>query len=166
MTDSIAADTEAVCERGRSVFPGTYMKVVRFSESTNSDGFIVLYLRPGGYFLFLGYWRGYERSSVAGRWVQEDGVVGLDGAGHISSDSLDSVAAPFQQSFAIQDQRRTPILVSSSEKEGWSLLSWKGPYAYVGESTVVDPDAQWLPKSLAIVDKRIEELLGGRPPHQ
>ena len=36
---------------------GTYVKVVRFAEPMNPDGFIVLYLRPGGKFLFLGYWR-------------------------------------------------------------------------------------------------------------
>lgn len=51
--------------------PGTYLKVVRFSEPGNPDGFVVLYLRPNGRFLFAGYWWGYERSLVAGRWGRE-----------------------------------------------------------------------------------------------
>jgi hypothetical protein len=47
---------------------GTYLKVVKFPEPRNPDGFVVLYLRPNGRFLFAGYWRGYERSVVAGTW--------------------------------------------------------------------------------------------------
>jgi hypothetical protein len=48
---------------------GTYLKVIRFAEWTNPDGFVVLYLRPRSRFLMAGYWSGYERSSAAGQWV-------------------------------------------------------------------------------------------------
>jgi hypothetical protein len=35
---------------------GTYLKVIRFPEPPNPDGFVVLYLRPNGRFLLVGYW--------------------------------------------------------------------------------------------------------------
>lgn len=67
---------------------GTYLKVLRFSEPTTPDGFLVLYLRPNGRFLFAGYWSGYERSAAAGRWVRQGVEVRLDGRGRVATDAI------------------------------------------------------------------------------
>jgi hypothetical protein len=36
---------------------------------------------------------------------------------------------------------QTPYLMASDELKGWSPLSWTGPLAYVGQRTIIDPDA-------------------------
>ena len=70
---------------------GTYLKVIRYSEPTNPDGFVVLYLRPNGRFLFVGYWSGYERSLVTGRWVNQGTEVRLEGRGRLATDVIHAV---------------------------------------------------------------------------
>ena len=47
---------------------GTYLRQTRIHASSHAEDFVVLYLRPKGRFLLLGYWLGYERSSAAGCW--------------------------------------------------------------------------------------------------
>jgi hypothetical protein len=37
-------------------------------------------------------------------------------------------------------------------------VSWTGPFMYVGQDTIIDPDGRWLPDSLSSVDKWIEEI--------
>jgi hypothetical protein len=47
-----------------------------------------------------------------------------------------------------------------SNRSRWSLLSWTGPLAYVGQRTIIDPDGRWLPGTMEVVDAWIEEVLG------
>ncbi|HUW12504.1 MAG TPA: hypothetical protein VM537_22450 [Anaerolineae bacterium] len=139
---------------------GTYLKVVRFAEPLNPDGFLVLYLRPHGRFLFAGYWSGYERSLAAGRWLRQDTDILLEGRGRLETDMLpDPEGGRFERLFTVEDANHTPFLLATSELTGWSLLSWKGPFAYVGQHTIIDPDGQWLPGSMSVVDAWIDEVL-------
>lgn len=140
---------------------GTYLKVIRFAEPTNPDGFVVLYLRPGGRFLFAGYWSGYERSLAAGRWVRRGVEVRLEGRGRLATDAIPGPeGGRFDRVFMVEDANHTPVLIASHEMEGWSLLSWTGPLVYVGQHTIIDPDGRWLPGSMPIVDAWIEDVLG------
>lgn len=84
---------------------GTYLKVVRFSELTNPDGVIVLYLRPSDRFLLLGYWRGYEHSQAVGHWTKDSGSLHLKGHGRLSTDSLAPTPAGgrFERVFSVDD---------------------------------------------------------------
>ena len=139
---------------------GTYLKVVRFSEPTNPDGFVVLYLRPNGHFLFAGYWNGYERSVVAGTWARHGDEVQLKGNGRQSTDTIPGPeGSRFERVFKVENANSTPSLIASSELKGWSLLGWTGPFMYVGQRTVINPDGRWLPDSHSTVDGWIEELL-------
>jgi hypothetical protein len=140
---------------------GTYLKVVRFSEPTNPDGFLVLYLRPNGRFLFAGYWSGYERSVAAGDWVRQVAEVRLKGRGRVSTDAIPGPdGGRFERVFNVQDANHTPSLIASKALEGWSLLGWTGPLAYVGRHTIIDPDGRWLPGSMSSVDSWIDQVLG------
>lgn len=140
---------------------GTYLKVLRFSEPTTPDGFLVLYLRPNGRFLFAGYWSGYERSAAAGRWVRQGVEVRLDGRGRVATDAIPGPEGRrFERIFAIQDTNHTPSLIASNALAEWSLLNWTGPLAYVGQHTIIDPDGRWLPGSMPVVDAWIEQVLG------
>jgi len=138
---------------------GTYVKVVRFSEPTNPDGFIVLYLRPRGRFLFLGYWRGYERSVAAGHWSKRGSELQLEGRGQVSTDAPPGRRGRFSRVLNLELLHHTPNLTAATELKEWSLLSWVGPFAYVGACTVINPDDQWLPDSLAAVDQWIDKWL-------
>lgn len=90
---------------------GTYLKVVRFSEPTNPDGFVVLYLRPNGRFLFAGYWSGYERSLAAGGWVRQGVEVRLDGRGLVATDAIPGPeGGRFERVFTVEDANHTPPL--------------------------------------------------------
>jgi hypothetical protein len=138
---------------------GTYLKVIRFAEPTNPDGFVVLYLRPGGRFLMAGYWRGYEGSAAAGRWVRHGSEIRLDGTATEITDTLSpdrGAARTFSRILEVRDQHHTPVLVASGELAGWSLLGWSGPFMYVGRTTIIDPDGQWLPGSTSAVDEWID----------
>jgi hypothetical protein len=137
---------------------GTYLKVVRFSEPTNPDGFVVLYLRSNGTFLLLGYWKGYEPSVVAGRWSREGDTIQVRGVGNRSTCTPPDAQGQYQRQVDVQMENDTPILVASTDLTGWSLLGWKGPFAYVGRETLVDPDGMWLPKSSDEVDAWINRL--------
>lgn len=132
---------------------GTYVKGVRFSEPTNPDGFIILYLRPDGRFLFVGYWRGYEKSFAAGYWRANNSELELDGFGSVRADSGEHTGR-FLQKLALELNYYTPMLVVAKEAEGWSLLSWLGAYSYIGEDTVL-PLGGALPNSLPEVDECI-----------
>jgi len=140
---------------------GTYLKVVRFAQPTNPDGVIALYLRPDSRFLLLGYWRHYEHSYASGTWVRQGGEIHLEGRGHLATDS--SICAPdngrFRRGFLMETVVCSPSLVASEELKGWSLLGWRGTYAYAGQNTIIDSDGQWLPTSLTAVDKWISEKL-------
>ena len=140
---------------------GTYLKVIRFPEPPNPDGFVVLYLRPDGRFLLVGYWSGYERSVAAGTWDRHGSEVRLKGKGRLSTDAIPSPeGGRFERTFTMENVRSTPSLTTSHELKGWSLLSWTGPFMYVGQRTVIDPDGRWLPDSLATVDEWIEKVCG------
>ena len=138
---------------------GTYLKVLRFAAPTNPDGFVVLYLRPSGEFLFIGYWRGYERSAAAGTWERQGSEVRLKGNGRLS---IDTGPGPedghFERTFTVENSHHTPSLTASEELKGWSLLSWTGPFMYVGQHTIIDPDGRWLPDSLMKVDEWIKQV--------
>jgi len=141
---------------------GTYLKVIRFSEPTNPDGFVVLYLRPKGRFLLVGYWRGYEHSAAAGTWERKSSEVHLKGKGRLS---LDTPAFPpdggrFERIFNVEIANHTPGLTAAGELEGWSLLGWPGPFFYVGQQTIIDPDGAWMPNSLSKVDEWISKVSG------
>ena len=138
---------------------GTYVKVVRFYEPTNPDGFIVLYLRPEARFLFLGYWRGYERSLAAGHWSNHESEVQLQGRGRVSTDAPPGHEGDFSRTFRLEMLHHTPTLTAATELREWSLLSWVGPFSYVGERTIINPDGEWLPDSPSVVDQWIEKWL-------
>lgn len=135
---------------------GTYLKVVRFAQPDNPDAYLALYLRPKGFFLFAGYWPGYERSLAAGAWHEGDGKVVLTGVGVVEADSMPQPNAPFfERTLILQDEVSTPTLRADASLDGWSLLSWRGLYTYVGTNYIVDPDDQWLPRDFAEVDQWI-----------
>jgi len=139
---------------------GTYVKVVRFSEPTNPDGFLVLYLRPSGQFLLAGYWRGYERSAAAGSWEKTGSEVQLEGRGRLSTDTVPGPeGGRFERVLAVENATHTPSLMASVELKGWSLLGWTGPLIYIGQHTIIDPDGRWLPKSMVDVEAWIEDIL-------
>jgi hypothetical protein len=138
---------------------GTYLKVIRFGEWGNPDAFVVLYLRPSGRFWFAGYWRGYERSAAAGVWRKSGSEIHLSGRGSLSTDASPTSGGQFVRVFAVNDAYHTPSLFADEEVTGWSLLSWRGPYMYVGKDTIIDPDRQWLPGSLSQVDQLIDTLV-------
>jgi hypothetical protein len=140
---------------------GTYLKVVRFPEPPNPDGFIVLYLRSTGFFLLSGYWSGYEQSVVAGRWSKANDVVRLEGLGETSTDALPNRSGRFEREFRVDVQNHTPILIAENELTGWSLLGWAGNYTYMGQTTVINPDSRWLPGSFEEVDAWIEGIVSG-----
>jgi len=137
------------------------LKVVRFPEPPNPDGFVVLYLRPEGRFLFVGYWCGYERTQAAGQWSRQGAELQLKGAGDVSTDTIpDPEGEAFTHTFRVEDAHHTPSLMADRELRGWSLLSWKGPFMYVGQATIIAADGKWLPKSISEVDSWIERLVG------
>jgi hypothetical protein len=139
---------------------GTYLKVVRVPQPSNPDAFLVLYLRPDGRFLFAGYWSGYERSVAAGIWTRRGNEVHLKGHGQLSTDSIPGPdGGPFERVLTVEGSHSTPSLVAATELQGWSLLSWRGHYTYVGQSTVINPDGGWLPDSQSAVDAWIEKIL-------
>jgi len=137
---------------------GTYLKVVRFHEPSNPDGFIVLYLRPGGRFLFIGYWLGYENSVAAGYWSRCESDYHLQGFGRVRNDSIPCQYARFKRILKLEMVHETPTLTADEELKDWSLLSWVGPFTYIGERTVI-PTTKELPDSLAAVDKWIDEIV-------
>ena len=151
------------------VQPGTYMKVSTIPSSPRpelDDAYRILYLRPSGTFLFLGYWSGFERTSVVGRWSRTKTGVELRGHGVLSPDSVGHNTPPaFRRVLTLSDESFTPTLVASTELPGWSLLGWAGNYSYAGSSTVVDPDGMWLPSSIdavdAWIDWRLQDRLSG-----
>jgi hypothetical protein len=138
---------------------GTYLKVVKFHEPSNPDGFIVLYLRPSGRFLLLGSWQGYERSAVAGRWSKDQAVIRLEGNGATSIDSVGSErAGRFERELHLQTQNHTPVLVAPTELSEWSLLGWRGPFTYAGLNTIINGDG-WLPRSDADIENWISRIV-------
>ncbi|MBN1136077.1 MAG: hypothetical protein JXM73_05805 [Anaerolineae bacterium] len=143
-------------------YVGTFLKVIhRLGPIRQDDTIIVLYLRPRKRFLFAGYWPGYERTAAAGKWSKRGQTISLSGQGTLSADFLlTSERRPLSRVFTIVNQAFTPTLTAEQELEGWSLLSWVGPFTYVGESTVIDPDGRWLPDSLVTVDAWIERIAG------
>lgn len=126
-------------------------------EPTNPDGFIVLYLRPGGRFLFAGYWRGYERSLAAGHWSKQESEFQLQGQGPVSVDAPPGHEGHFSRILKLEMLHQTPTLTAATELREWSLLGWVGPFVYVGEGTVINPDGQWLPNSIAVVGQWIDK---------
>jgi len=134
------------------LYAGTYLKVIRFSEPTNPDGFVILYLRPNGRFLFIGYWLGYELSVVGGTWTMVPPTLHLRGYGQMTGDAFVDGKKQFLRIFELATVHATPTLTAEAELKGWSLLSWTGPFAYVGEHTIINPTRQ-LPESIADVDR-------------
>lgn len=137
---------------------GTYVKVLRFPEPSNPDGFIVLYLRPDGRFLFIGYWRGYENSVAAGYWSKRESDYHLQGYGRVGSDAPPCHHGRFVRILKPEMVHHTPTLTATEELKEWSLLSWVGPFTYIGERTVI-PNTKELPDSLAVVDQWIDEIV-------
>ena len=68
----------------RARMPGTYVKVIQFDQSLSGDAYLILYLLDSGFYLFIGYWRGYELTVTAGRWIEHQDRVELEGVGRIS----------------------------------------------------------------------------------
>ena len=137
---------------------GTYAKVVRIHEPLNPDGFIVLYLRPDGRFLFIGYWLGYENSVAAGYWSKRESDYHLAGYGRVKGDAPPCHEGRFVRILKLEMVHHTPTLTAAVELKGWSLLSWVGPFTYIGEHSVI-PDTKELPDSLAVVDQWIDEIV-------
>jgi hypothetical protein len=141
---------------------GTYLQVTTvpgFPFPNFDDSYRVLYLRPSGTFLFLGYWPGFERSNAAGRWSTAEGIVELDGFGQIDGDALPNPdPGRFQRTFTYSLRNFSPILTAEKELPGWSLLGWAGEYWYIGEN-IFDPDRRWLPQSIRNVDDLIDRSL-------
>jgi hypothetical protein len=52
----------------------------------------------------------------------------------------------------------SPVDPAESELAGWSLLGWPGPFTFVGQVTIINPDGKWLPQSLEEVDGWIDRL--------
>jgi hypothetical protein len=96
------------------------------------------------------------RSSRApGRGGRE---IHLKANGRLSTDSLlGPEGGRFERSFTVENVHETPSLTASEKLKGWSLLSWTGPFMYVGQYTIIDPDGRWLPDSLSSVDEWIEK---------
>lgn len=142
---------------------GTYIKVTTVSGSLSpecDDSYRILYLRPSGTFLFLGYWAGFENTSVVGRWSRTESGVELRGHGIVSTDSLSHHMPPaFKRTLTLSVDLFTPTLVDSTELDWWSLLGWAGNYSYAGSSTVVAPKGEWLPSSIDAVELWINESL-------
>jgi len=113
---------------------GTYVKVVRFTEPTNPDGFIVLYLRPEGRFLFVGYWLGYESSVAAGHWSKRESEYHLQGYGRVRSDTPPDHQERFARILKLEIMNHTPTLTVAEELKGWSPLSWVGPFTSYQEA--------------------------------
>ncbi len=138
------------------VYSGAYVEVLR---SGLQDEFIVLYLRPDGRFLLLGYWPFFERTSVAGKWTKSGNQIRLTGRGAITSDAIfEDDWHSYDRLLALDDRRDARVLTAESPLSGWSLLEWPGPFAYVGKETVIDPDGKWLPGSLDLVDAWIDHI--------
>jgi hypothetical protein len=148
-------DFEVLLEAGRNDY-GTYLKVPKMSGPIDNDAFIVLYLRPQWQFLMLGYWQGYELSKAMGQWSRSESNITLHGAGIVNSDCQNTDWRPYDRGFVIEKVNFTPTLTARGICKDWSLLSWEGPFNYVGETTIIDPDGEWMPKSIADVDKWIE----------
>lgn len=138
---------------------GTYVKVVRFPEPPNPDGFIVLYLRPEGRFLFVGCWFGYEKSVAAGHWSKREKKYHLHGYGRVKSDAPPGQEGRFVQIMKLEIVNHTPTLTAAEELKGWSLLSWVGPFTYIGQRTII-PNPEGLPDSLFAVDQWIDVIAG------
>jgi hypothetical protein len=66
---------------------GTYVKVhhVPSPFPGREEYFSLLYLEADGRFLFIGFWRGYESSVVAGTWNLEEHEIVLRGGGTVDS---------------------------------------------------------------------------------
>jgi len=138
---------------------GTYSRDIRFSDGPNWLGIVVLYLRPRGRFLMIGYWPGHERSCVAGQWSRSDGTLQLRGKGSSSTCVISEdygVTRPFVRVLQVDDEHAPPTLIAAKELPGWSLLGWAGPMTYDGQETIIEND--WGPTSLSEVDRWIEHL--------
>jgi hypothetical protein len=104
-------------------------------------------------------WWGYERSAAAGDWSRHESEFLIEGRGGTSTDVLGSnKQGAFSRSFRLEDQHYTPTLTAATEVAGWSLLGWAGQNAYIGRRTIINPDDNYLPKSLSEVDTWIEGL--------
>ncbi len=139
-------------------YVGTYCKVVGFQERPSPDALVVLYLRPGGRFLFAGRSEGYERSSAAGQWMTNGAEIILDGYGQVLSGDTRARDKPFERVFTVEHTRDTVSLVASTVLEGWSLLGGNGPFMYVGQRAIIDPDGEWMPGSFDNIDAAIERV--------
>lgn len=135
---------------------GTYLKVIRFIAPSDHDAFIVLYLRESKRFLFPGYWPGFERTFAAGTWARDGDSVRLYGGGIVSGDFCPSGRQlTLDCTFLLTREFHTPALTATKKADGWSLLSWTGPFWYAGEDTVINPDQRWMPDSMCAVDEWI-----------
>lgn len=140
---------------------GTFVKVVRSSETWNPDSYRVLYLRPNGTFLFLGYWPNYEWTVAGGLFTHKDMEVTLQGKGVLRGDfNREGEQRALERTFRLEEVAHTPTLFAEVELPGWSLLSWRGAYTYIGLNTIFNPDGKWLPDSLESVDEKIRQTLG------
>lgn len=119
----------------------------------------MLYLRPDGRFLFIGYWLGYENSVAAGSWSKRESEYLLQGYGRVKSDAPPCHEGQFVRVFKLEMVHQTPTLIAAEGLKGWSLLSWVGPFTYISEQTVI-PETKELPDSLVAVDQWIDQMVG------
>jgi hypothetical protein len=145
----------------QSIVPGTYLKTTWVPEPGASDSHILLYLRPSKRFLYLGYWRGYEISCAAGTWHVEGPQAVLSGVGQVAGDfqPWSGPVRPFERALDASSINHTPMLLAQAELPGWGLLSWRGPFMYVGGELVIDPDGSGLPSAMADVEHWIARLV-------
>jgi hypothetical protein len=121
----------------------------------------VVYLRPNGTFLALGWWPMYEYSAAAGRWHQDGADVVLTGDGRTRRDDFSRPGSPrYARRFRCEGGADTLALQASEELDGWSLLSYRGPLDYQGPDTIIGRAGDDSPASLTEVDAWIERMSG------
>lgn len=134
---------------------GLYYQVVRFGGQPAHH---LLYLRPGGRFLALGYWLGYERTIAAGTWREQAEGIELAGRGESVTDVMPSPEPPaYVRLFRHRMVDGVSALEADAELNGWSLLSYRGPLVLQSSDRIKD-QAGWLPTDLAEVDKWIDRI--------
>ena len=147
---------------------GTYVKTAWVPQfgGGGADLYMVVYLRPSGRFLWLGYWPLYEMSYAGGVWRAEEQKVVLTGVARISGD-FQLEPGPlrrFERTLHASIVDQTPALLAEAGISELSLLGWQGSFVYVGTSVVIkpevliDPAAAKLPSSLAEVDGWIDRI--------
>lgn len=141
---------------------GTYVKAIQYHSSFPRDAYLILYLLKSGHYLFIGSWRGYELTVAAGRWIESQDQVELDGIGRfIFMDSMPFSTSfrSHKRTFSIKMDSSTPTLQASSEQEEWSLLGWSGSLNYLGKLYFFALEDEDLPARWQDIEPWVQEFL-------